>query len=488
MTIKRLEKENKMKKTMKISALFMVAMTLLMVNCAKSDDALAAAAASTSACSSTTLSTTVTNPTALETALCTGGTLTTVANGGTITAGTKTGCVSVDANATVTMTGVVKFGEGSIFRVNSGATIKGDASTLSYLIIDRGAAIKAVGTAAAPITFTSSNTAGTRVSGDWGGLVINGRAKINAGCGEANGEGDSGNYGGNADTDNSGTLQYVRVQFGGKIFSGTNELNGIAFQGVGSGTTVDHIHVHKGKDDGIEFFGGTVNAKYIVSTSNEDDQIDWTNGYTGKLQFIVAAPVGTGTDTGFEMDNNETSFSASPVANPTLYNVTVVKGNDGNLGKRGMRFRRGTKAKLRNAYIANKVGTVAWSNNQCITLEDAETSIDVDASVLIEHCGTTGYTVTAGTLTGSGNLVVQNAPATPWLDLSTGTPLDTQAFLNTNNGAAFVKVAAPSSTPTAVDPTLEGGTFFSAGTFVGAINNGANWQTTGGTWVAYPPN
>lgn len=469
-------------KTRTAKVLLLSAMTMLLANCAKSEDAAATS-------SSSTLSSTPTNPSSLETSLCTGGTLTSVANNGTIT-GTQTGCVDVAAGNTAKISGTVKFPSGTIFRIGAGATIQGDtaSATVSYLIIDRGAAIKAVGTAAAPITFTSDKTAGTRASGDWGGIVINGKARINAGGGEADGEGDSGKYGGLADTDNSGTLQYVRIQFGGRIFSGTNELNGIALQGVGSGTTIDHIQIHKGKDDGIEFFGGTVNVKYLVSTANEDDQVDWTNGYTGKLQFVVAAPVGAGTDTGFEMDNNETNFSATPVANPTIYNVTVVKGSDGNINKRGMRFRRGTRAKLRNAYIANVTSGSGWSNNQCITLEDTETNIDIGTgtSILIERCSTTGYTITAGTMTNAASIVVADAPGTPWLNF--GTTLNSQANLAADTtGAVFVKQAGTTSAPTAVDPTLEG-SFFTAGTFVGAINTGDNWQTTGGTWVAFPAN
>lgn len=477
--------------------LFMIsaaALLLVVMNCAKSGSSEESSSSSSStadSCAASTDNGTATNPTNLETSLCTGSTLESVANGGTISGLKKGKCVDVAASATVTLSGTVKFCPGSIFRIGAGATIKGDkgATTTSYLVIDRGAAIKAVGTAANPITFTSSEAVSARASGDWGGIVINGKATINAGTGEADGEGDSGKYGGTVDTDNSGTLQYVRIQFGGKIFSGTNELNGIAFQGVGSGTTVDHIHVHKGKDDGMEFFGGTVNAKYIVSTANEDDQIDWTNGYRGKLQFVIAAPVGAGTDTGFEMDNNETNFTATPLANPTIYNITVVKGNDGNLAKRGMRFRRGTRATLGNAYIANKSGTAGWTNNQCITLEDADTSITLvspGSSILIEHCSTTGFTVSAGTLTNSGGIVNQNAPATPWLNL--GTTLDSQANLAADTtGSVFVKVGAPSSTPTAVSPPNDG-FFDNTANFVGAVNNGANWMTTGGTWVAFPAN
>ena len=165
-----------------------------------------------------------------------------------------------------------------------------------------------------------------------------------------------------------------------------------------------------------------------------------------------------------------------------------------------MRFRRGTKATVRNAYIADSMNAAAdcnsdadtvdsgenghhWSADQCITLEDAETSVTVENS-LIENCGATGYTVTAGTLT-QANLTNVAAPATQWLNL--GTSLNSQANLAANGGTVFVKVAGPSSTPTAATPPNDG-FFDNTANFVGAINNGANWQTTGGTWTAYPAN
>ena len=176
---------------------------------------------------------------------------------------------------------------GNTLTIAAGALIKGEASTTSpgLLIITRGSKINAVGTPSNPIVFTSDRS--NPAPGDWGGIVINGKAPIQTSTGYADGEGSSGEYGGNNSADNSGTLQYVRVEYAGTIFTSENELNGIAFQGVGSGTTVDHIQIIANGDDGIEFFGGSVAVKYVVLTGNCDDSFDFDDGWTGSAQYVL---------------------------------------------------------------------------------------------------------------------------------------------------------------------------------------------------------
>lgn len=210
--------------------------------------------------------------------------------------------------------------------IEPGTQIFGETSSKAFLVIRRGSKIQAVGTKAAPIVFTSSKAAGARARGD-GGVVINGRAPIN-GCDAApcvaEGEGGTGLYGGANAADDSGTLRYVRVEFGGFPITEDNELNGIAFQGVGSGTDVDHIQIHMAKDDGIEFFGGTASAKFILTTGVSDDNIDWTDGWTGKLQFAVAQQYEDTGDNGIEADNNGDNNAALPRSSPTLSNLTLI--------------------------------------------------------------------------------------------------------------------------------------------------------------------
>ena len=183
------------------------------------------------------------------------------------------------------------------------------------LCIRRGSKIMADGTREEPIVFTSQASVGERSPQDWGGIIINGRAPINVGA-EAEGEGGTGKYGGTDPEDSSGTLRYVRVEFAGFPVTPENELNSIAFQGVGSGTTVEYIQTHMGSDDGFEFFGGTVNAKYLVATGIDDDSFDWTDGWTGNAQFLIAQQYAGRGDQGIEADNNGDANDAAPMSNP----------------------------------------------------------------------------------------------------------------------------------------------------------------------------
>jgi hypothetical protein len=212
------------------------------------------------------------------------------------------------------------------------------------LVISRGNKIMAVGTPDAPILMTGGNES---ASSEWGGLAINGFAPINRGD-EADGEAETGKYGGDQPNDNSGILKYVIVAHAGFKFTETNELNGIAFQGVGSGTTVDYIQVHRNADDGVEFFGGTVNAKHIFLTENQDDSLDWTDGWTGKVQFVSIHKNPNSGDQGIEADNLGADNNALPRSHPVLANMTI-RGYEGN-GK-GILMRRGTGVNIYNTII-----------------------------------------------------------------------------------------------------------------------------------------
>ena len=232
--------------------------------------------------------------------------------------------------------------------IEAGTLIKGEVSTTNpgVLVITRGSNIIAEGTAAKPIVFTSARDAGSRAAGDWGGIVINGLAPVNKGT-DVEGEGSTGYYGGTDASDNSGTLKYVRVEFAGTLFSPDNELNGIAFQGVGSGTTVDYIQVHRNADDGVEFFGGTVNVSHVVVTGAADDSLDWTYGWVGTAQYGVLQQYAGIGDHGFECDNNSSNLTAAPVSDPVIKNFTVI-GSDRD---DGALFRVGTKATIVNTII-----------------------------------------------------------------------------------------------------------------------------------------
>jgi hypothetical protein len=267
--------------------------------------------------------------------------------------------------------GAVFVNEGATLTIQPGTTVVGEIATQGTLIVDRGGRIIADGTADAPIVFTSDQNIGERGRGDWGGLIINGRAPINLPGGVGLGEGDTGQYGGDDPNDSSGILRYVRVEYAGIEFSPDNELNGIAFQGVGRGTIVDYVQVKHNKDDGVEFFGGTVDAKHLVLTSIGDDSMDWTFGWTGRGQFIIAQHSGDDADNGIEADNNGNNNDLLPRSHPTLYNLTFIGDPDtleGNESDDGFEIREGTAATIRNFIVMGfKENGIDYSNSSTIT-------------------------------------------------------------------------------------------------------------------------
>ncbi|MSS73860.1 MAG: hypothetical protein EXS64_20595 [Candidatus Latescibacteria bacterium] len=245
--------------------------------------------------------------------------------------------------------GAVFVESGATLTIEPGTRIYGEQATRGTLVIAQGGKINASGTAQAPIVMTSDQPVGKQQRGQWGGLIICGRAPINTGT--AFGEGDTGQYGGTNPHDNSGVLRYVRVEYAGIEFSPDNELNGIAFQGVGDSTVVQYCQVHFNQDDAFEWFGGTVNAKYLVATGARDDSFDWTDGWTGKGQFWVAQQRGDDADNGFECDNRATNNDLLPRSNPTVYNVTLIGDPKGPESGTGLLLRAGTAGTLRNSIV-----------------------------------------------------------------------------------------------------------------------------------------
>ncbi|MDE0316312.1 MAG: hypothetical protein OXM61_15555 [Candidatus Poribacteria bacterium] len=253
--------------------------------------------------------------------------------------------------------GAVFVEDGATLTVEPGVTIYGEQAQNGTLIVAQGGKIMAEGTVDAPIVMTSDAEIGQRARGQWGGLIINGRAPTNQGV--TAGEGDTGDFGGNNPADNSGVLRYVRVEYAGIEFSPDNELNGIALQGVGSGTVIEYVQVHMNQDDGIEMFGGTVNLKYVLVTGARDDSFDWTDGWTGKGQFWIAQQYGDDADNGFENDNSSKNNEAIPRSAPTIFNVTLVGDpTEGEKSDNGMLIREGAAGIYANFIVTGfkKVG------------------------------------------------------------------------------------------------------------------------------------
>ena len=238
---------------------------------------------------------------------------------------------------------------GATLTIEPGTFVFGGNVNQGVLVVKPGAKIVAAGTARMPIVLTSEFDVGEREPGDWGGLVIGGNAPCNT-C-PREGEGDSGLFGGDDPTDSSGRLSHVRVEFAGIRFTDQNELNGIALQGVGSGTQIDHVQVHHNADDGIEFFGGTADAKYVLITDSQDDSIDWTYGWQGRMQHAVVLQRFDDHDKGIEADNNSRNNNLEPRSNPTIFNLTISMWRDS--GDPGILLRRGTAITLRNAIVMN---------------------------------------------------------------------------------------------------------------------------------------
>jgi hypothetical protein len=268
--------------------------------------------------------------------------------------GRITSNTTLDSSAHYVLRGAVFVASGATLTIQAGTTVVGETATLGTLVVERGGRLVAIGTPTAPIVFTSDQPIGGRARGDWGGLIINGNAPVNLPGGVGLGEGDTGVYGGADPNDDSGVLRYVRVEYAGIEFSPDNELNGIAFQGVGRGTTIDFVQVKHNKDDGVEFFGGTVDAKHLLLTSIGDDSMDWTFGWTGRVQYAVIQQSGDDADNGFEGDNNGNNNDLLPRSAPTIYNVTLVGDPDRNEGGEsddGFEIREGTAGIIRNFIV-----------------------------------------------------------------------------------------------------------------------------------------
>lgn len=267
--------------------------------------------------------------------------------------GEYTSDLVLEANQSYTLSGGVHIKSGARLVIPEGVTITAvDDDTPDYILIEQGARIEANGTATNPIVMTSQ----LKEAGAWGGIHICGRAHTNAEGGIGRSEIGNATYGGNDDNDNSGTLRYVRLEYTGFALDEEHEANGISFYGVGNGTTVEYCQAYRGSDDGFEFFGGSVNVRNMVATSCSDDSFDWTEGWNGKAQFLVAyqeneSTLGYDCDCLMECDNNGDNNQATPVAHPVIANVTLI-GNDGDA--QGVRLREGTEVELYNAIITGK--------------------------------------------------------------------------------------------------------------------------------------
>jgi hypothetical protein len=258
-----------------------------------------------------------------------------------------------------TLKGYVYVTDGAKLIIQPGTTIVSDVAEKGALCIERGSQIIAEGTQSKPIVFTSGRPEGQRTPGDWGGIVILGRAKTNRSS-EPTIEGGIGRpYGGTNDSDNSGVMRYVRIEYAGIAAMPNSEINALTLGGVGNGTILENIQTIYANDDAFEFFGGTVNGKNLYAFATADDDFDFDFGYTGMItngvakrdpQFVDSGDAGNGV----ECDNDGTGSGAQPVTHPKLFNMILVGPNvssalaNHNLG---LRFRRATQFTMKNSIV-----------------------------------------------------------------------------------------------------------------------------------------
>lgn len=277
----------------------------------------------------------------------------------TTLSGNITSTTTLTSDKVWTLKGYVYVTDGAKLIIQPGTTIKSDISEKGALIIERGAQLLAEGTLVKPIVFTSGKAVGERTPGDWGGVVLLGRATTNR-TSEPTIEGGIGRaYGGTNDLDNSGILRYVRIEYAGIAAMPNSEINALTLGGVGSGTIIENVQTIYANDDAFEFFGGTVNAKNLYAYATADDDFDFDFGYRGSVsysvskrdpQFVDSGDAGNGV----ECDNDGTGSTATPFTHPKLDNMILVGPFDvasltnHNLG---LRWRRATQFTMTNSKI-----------------------------------------------------------------------------------------------------------------------------------------
>jgi len=386
--------------------------------------------------------------------------------------------------------------------IEAGTIIMGDKVTKGALVVSRGAKIHAVGTATKPIIFTSSAPKGFRNIGDWGGVVLLGKAQNNQSAdqpieGISAPTGDNGKYGGTADDDNSGELQYVRIEFGGIALSTDNELNGLTFGSVGSGTKVDHIQVSYAGDDSYEWFGGTVNTSYLIAYRGWDDEFDTDFGFRGTNQFLVSYRDPNIADksgsNGFESDNNAQGDDKTPQTAATFANVTFFGPymyaalSSGALSasaissnyKRGAHIRRNSALQVYNTVFAG-------ANGDGVFFENTNTAAVFKGNYIgrITGAAKPTPTVRAATPYDDSNFATDNTIESP------SNKVDLTALFagSTNN---LWSLATPSALLAANSTLLTGAVTLPTGkgltqtAYRGAFDATTNWANS--TWTSYDP-
>ena len=309
-------------------------------------------------------------------------------------AGSITDDVTFEAGNTYLLHGQVVVEEPAVLTIEAGTLIHGASDPVGALIISRGAQIRANGTADAPIVMTSGKPVDERAPADWGGLVINGRAPINNPGGTSQ-QGNTGVYGGDRPMDDSGHLNYVRIEYAGGDSLPGEDYAAFSFQGVGSRTEVDHVMAYRPFGDCLEFYGGTVSVKRALCIGGEDDSFDWKDGWQGKAQFVIIMQDGENPAQGVEGGNNEDDHDREPRSRPQIYNLTVI-GNygvrgvlpetDDPLRNNGILLRRGTGAVIRNFIVTGFARSAVEINHAATFALAADERLSFASGIVDHNC------------------------------------------------------------------------------------------------------
>jgi hypothetical protein len=400
----------------------------------------------------------------------------------------------------------------AILTIEPGTIVFGDKITKGALIVERGSKLMAEGTETEPIVFTSNAPAGFRNYGDWGGVVLLGKAQNNQSANqniEGITAGTFGQYGGTTDDDNSGTLTYVRIEFAGIALSTDNELNGLTMGSVGSGTTIHHIQVSYSGDDSYEWFGGTVNAKYLIAFRGWDDDFDTDFGYRGNVQYAVAYRDADIADksgsNGFESDNDGAGDEKTPLTAPKFSNVSwygpgvFARLNSGAINKSnfnqnfqfGAHLRRNTAIQIYNSvFIGSYLEGVHFDKTNTGAIFKGNYFGRIGANVSGAYKKqTTGNCLNCGGEYASTNFTTENAFATganglSTVDLSADFAGMTASNLDVNARPLPISLLAnASSLLTGKATTVPSGLVQTD--YIGAFDAANNWATA--SWTNYDP-
>jgi hypothetical protein len=382
--------------------------------------------------------------------------------------------------------GYVYVVDGATVTFEAGCVVVSDVAEKGALIIERGAKIIAQGTSTSPIVFTSGKAIGSRAPGDWGGIILLGKAPTNRPLDPAPViEGGVGRqYGGTDPFDESGVLRFVRIEYAGIAAEPGSEINGLTCGGVGSGTIIENVMVSFGNDDAFEFFGGTVNAKNLIALATADDDFDFDFGYSGKIQFAVAMRKPDFVDAGdagngVECDNDASGSNATPITRPQMSNFTIVGPNDatGTAANHNfsMRWRRRTQFIVRNSIFIGHPDA-GFSMESDGTLNDYMNNVSEFRNNLV-HASTNVYRSSNANIASAAQIQAK-AQNEGCITLATSAAADlTNPFYSTS----------PNFLPKTGSPALSGASFtgmnsfFTPTTFRGAMGT-SNWTSGWANW------